>query len=48
MKAKKISRTGAPARAPLHRKPNLWQRILVVEDDAAILRINGVHRRQVG
>jgi DNA-binding response OmpR family regulator len=40
MKTKKILRTGKPAHAPRHREPNLGQRILVVEDDATIRRVN--------
>jgi CheY-like chemotaxis protein len=40
MTEKNISAAGAPASAPIECQPNSRQRILVVEDDAAIRRIN--------
>jgi DNA-binding response OmpR family regulator len=40
MTAKYNSRAGEPAGTSSHREPNLRQRILVVEDDAAIRELN--------
>jgi DNA-binding response OmpR family regulator len=40
MRAKKISLADGPARAPLQGEPTPRQRILVVEDDAAIRQVN--------
>src|ERR1035441_3653861 len=40
MTAKNISPSDAPVNAPLRCEPNPPQRILVVEDDAAIRRLN--------
>ena len=40
MTAKKISRTGKPVGPPSQRRLNHWQRILVVDDDDDIRRLN--------
>jgi len=40
MTTKNILQVSEPDSAPLHREPNPRQRILVVEDDAAIRRVN--------
>lgn len=40
MKAKNIPPVEVPAGGPLHRAANPRQRILVVEDDAAIREVN--------